>query len=110
MQLLVAIYPEAKAVYKERSPINHVDKLNVPIVLFQGDEDKVVPPDQARKMYEAVKQKGLPVSLNVFEGEQHGFVKAKNIKATLEGEYYFFCKVFGITPADINTPLSIQNM
>jgi dipeptidyl aminopeptidase/acylaminoacyl peptidase len=97
MQLIVAIYPEAKAVYKERSPINHVDKLNVPIVLFQGDEvctvlrwksydklqDKVVPPDQARKMYEAVKQKGLPVSLNVFEGEQHGFVKAKNIKATL---------------------------
>ncbi|KAI3944688.1 hypothetical protein MKW98_021146 [Papaver atlanticum] len=58
--------------YFERSSINFVDKFSFPVILFQGLEDKVVTPDQARKIYTALKQKGLPVALVEYEGEQHG--------------------------------------
>ena len=108
---LVGKYPEDKHIYLERSPIHHVDKLNCPIILFQGDEDAIVPPNQAEKMFEAVKEKGLPVAYVLFQGEQHGFRKSENIIANIEGEFYFFAKVFGYTPADqVDTAFTIHNM
>ncbi|CAN6164617.1 unnamed protein product, partial [Urochloa humidicola] len=65
---------DEKACY-ERSPINFIDQFTCPVILFQGLEDKVVPPDQARKIYKALKEKGLPVALVEYEGEQHGLRK-----------------------------------
>uniref|UniRef100_A0A0E0L9B2 Peptidase S9 prolyl oligopeptidase catalytic domain-containing protein n=1 Tax=Oryza punctata TaxID=4537 RepID=A0A0E0L9B2_ORYPU len=81
--------------YYERSPINFVDKFTCPVILFQGLDDKVVPPDQARKIYKALKEKGLPVALVEYEGEQHGFRKAENIKFTLEQQMVFFARLVG---------------
>jgi dipeptidyl aminopeptidase/acylaminoacyl peptidase len=92
---LIGPYPERKDLYRERSPIHFTDRLSCPIILFQGLEDKVVPPNQAEMMYEAVRSKGLPVAYVPFEGEQHGFRKAENIKRALDGELYFYSKVFG---------------
>ncbi|OIV93417.1 hypothetical protein TanjilG_02954 [Lupinus angustifolius] len=94
----------------ERSPINHVDKFSCPIILFQGLEDKVVPPDQARKIYQALKEKGVPVALVEYEGEQHGFRKAENIKFTLEQQMIFFARLIGnFNVADDITPIKIDN-
>ena len=101
--------PPGRAVYLERSPIHHVDQLARPLILFQGLEDKVVPPDQAEKMYEAVKSHGLPVAYIPFEGEQHGFRKAENIKRALEAEFAFFARIFGYEPADQTEPFAIAN-
>ncbi|KAL9281369.1 putative bleomycin hydrolase [Arabidopsis thaliana] len=96
--------------FYERSPINFVDKFSCPIILFQGLEDKVVTPDQSRKIYEALKKKGLPVALVEYEGEQHGFRKAENIKYTLEQQMVFFARVVGgFKVADNITPLKIDN-
>ncbi|XP_051124272.1 acylamino-acid-releasing enzyme [Andrographis paniculata] len=96
--------------YAERSPINSVDKFSCPIILFQGLEDKVVPPDQARTIYQALKRKGLPVALVEYEGEQHGFRKAENIKFTLEQEMVFFARLVGhFRVADNITPIKIDN-
>ncbi|KAH7567372.1 hypothetical protein JRO89_XS07G0060200 [Xanthoceras sorbifolium] len=96
--------------YFERSPINFVDKFSCPIILFQGLEDKVVPPDQARKIYRALKEKGLPVALVEYEGEQHGFRKAENIKFTLEQQMVFFAQLVGhFNVADEITPIKIDN-
>ncbi|XP_054817295.1 probable dipeptidyl-peptidase 5 [Prosopis cineraria] len=94
----------------ERSPINHVDKFSCPIILFQGLEDKVVPPDQARKIYQAVKEKGVPVAIVEYEGEQHGFRKAENIEFTLEQQMVFFARLIGhFKVADDITPIKIDN-
>ncbi|KAL1332894.1 hypothetical protein HN51_061662 [Arachis hypogaea] len=94
----------------ERSPINHVDQFSCPIILFQGLEDKVVPPDQARKIYQALKEKGVPVALVEYEGEQHGFRKAENIKFTLEQQMVFFARLIGnFNVADDITPIKIDN-
>ncbi|CAN1273887.1 Dipeptidyl aminopeptidase BIII [Linum perenne] len=96
--------------YYERSPINFVDQFSCPIILFQGLDDKVVPPDQARKIYEALKKKGLPVALVEYEGEQHGFRKAENIKFTLEQQMVFFARLVGhFNVADKITPIKIEN-
>lgn len=96
--------------YYERSPINFVNQFTCPVILFQGLEDKVVPPDQARKIYSALKEKGLPVALVEYEGEQHGFRKAENIKFTLEQQMVFFARLVGkFEVADDITPIKIEN-
>ncbi|CAM6087845.1 unnamed protein product [Calypogeia fissa] len=100
---------DSEALYN-RSPINFLDKMSCPIILFQGLEDKVVPPNQARLVYDAVKAKGLPVALIEYEGEQHGFLKAENIKNTLEQEMTFFARLIGgFRVADDITPIHIDN-
>uniref|UniRef100_A0A7S4A9D8 Peptidase S9 prolyl oligopeptidase catalytic domain-containing protein n=1 Tax=Pseudo-nitzschia australis TaxID=44445 RepID=A0A7S4A9D8_9STRA len=106
---LVGKYPEDEAIYKERSPIESVDKLSCPILLLQGDEDKIVPPNQAEMMYTALKEKGIPTCLKMYEGEQHGFRKAENIEDALDSELSFYGKVFGIdVPGAIE--LEVDNM
>eukprot|EP00252_Welwitschia_mirabilis_P015017 TRINITY_DN33129_c0_g1_i1.p1 TRINITY_DN33129_c0_g1~~TRINITY_DN33129_c0_g1_i1.p1 ORF type:complete len:740 (-),score=130.98 TRINITY_DN33129_c0_g1_i1:162-2186(-) len=100
-----------ESLYFERSPINFIERLSCPIILFQGLEDKVVPPEQAEKIYEAAKNKGLPVALIEYEGEQHGFRKAENIKNTLEQQMVFFARLVGnFKVADHIVPVPIQNI
>jgi dipeptidyl aminopeptidase/acylaminoacyl peptidase len=107
---LVGPYPEKQEIYKERSPIYFTDRLTCPLIFFQGLEDKIVPPNQAETMVEALRKKGLPVAYVPFEGEQHGFRKAENIKRSLEGELYFYSRVFGFEVADDITPVEIENL
>ncbi|KAG0499567.1 hypothetical protein HPP92_003814 [Vanilla planifolia] len=96
--------------YFERSPINFVDKFTCPVILFQGLADKVVPPEQARKIHKALKEKGVPVALVEYEGEQHGFRKAENIKFTLEQQMVFFARTVGhFEVADLINPIKIDN-
>ncbi|MGD9906589.1 MAG: prolyl oligopeptidase family serine peptidase [Vicinamibacterales bacterium] len=110
MDSLVGPYPAMQSVYRERSPIHAVDRLNCALILLQGLEDKVVPPNQSEMMADAVRKKGLPVAYVTFPGEQHGFRKAENIVRALEAELYFYGKVFGFTPADSLTPVPIDNL
>merc|ERR1712085_243456 len=77
---------------------------------LQGDEDKIVPPNQAELMHAALLKKGLPCALKMYEGEQHGFRKAENIEDSLNSELYFYSKVFGFAAAgDDITPFPIDN-
>jgi dipeptidyl aminopeptidase/acylaminoacyl peptidase len=107
---LIGPYPERRDLYRERSPIYFVDRLSCPMILLQGLEDKVVPPNQSEMMYQAVKRKGLPVAYLAFEGEQHGFRRAGTIKRALEAELYFYSRVFGVTAADPIEPVRIENL
>ena len=107
---LIGPYPEEQARYRERSPIHFTDRLSCPLILFQGLEDKVVPPNQAEMMVEALHAKGLPVAYVPFEGEQHGFRRSENIRRSLEAELYFYGKVFGFVPADRVEPVMIENL
>ncbi|MGB3669158.1 MAG: prolyl oligopeptidase family serine peptidase [Phormidesmis sp.] len=104
---LVGPYPEKKAVYEERSPINAVDRLSCPIIFLQGDEDKIVPPNQAEEMVKMLKEKGIPVAYLLFAGEQHGFRKAENIKRALDAELSFYAQIFGFELADEIEPVEI---
>ena len=107
---LIGPYPEAEALYRERSPLYATDRLACPVIFFQGDEDKIVPPNQAEMMVDALRAKKLPVAYVLFAGEQHGFRKAENIKRTLDGEFYFYSRVFGFTMADDVEPVAIDNL
>ena len=107
---LVGPYPERQDLYRERSPINSTDRLSCPLILFQGLEDKIVPPSQAELMFDAVRGKGLPTAYIPFEGEQHGFRRAENIRRALDGELYFYSKVFGFELAEPVEPVEIENL
>jgi dipeptidyl aminopeptidase/acylaminoacyl peptidase len=107
---LLGPYPERKDIYFDRSPINFPERLSCPVIFFQGLEDKVVPPDQAETMVEAIRAKGIPVSYVAFPGEQHGFRQAKNIKRALDGELYFYSKVFRFALAEPVELVEIENL
>jgi dipeptidyl aminopeptidase/acylaminoacyl peptidase len=110
LDTLIGPYPEAKDLYVSRSPVHFTDQLSVPVIFFQGLDDKVVLPSQAEVMVEALRKKGLPVAYIAYEGEQHGFRKAENIKRTLEAEFYFYASIFGFNPADKIEPVKIENL
>jgi dipeptidyl aminopeptidase/acylaminoacyl peptidase len=107
---LMGPYPEKRDIYVERSPINFADRLSCPVIFFQGLDDKVVPPNQAEMMVEALRAKKIPVAYIPFEGEQHGFRQAKNIKRALDGELYFYSRVFGFELVDEVEPVEIENL
>lgn len=107
---LIGPYPEMKDRYFERSPINFTDRLACPVIFFQGLEDKVVPPNQAQAMVDALRAKGIPVAYLPFAGEQHGFRQAQNIKRALDGELYFYSRVFGFELAEAVEPVKIENL
>ncbi|MBT3832709.1 MAG: prolyl oligopeptidase family serine peptidase, partial [Gammaproteobacteria bacterium] len=107
---MIGAYPDEIEVYEARSPIHHVDQMASPCIFFQGLEDKVVPPNQAETMVEALTKKGVPVAYVPFEGEQHGFRIADNIKRCMDLELYFYSRVFGFSPADQIEPIAIVNL
>jgi dipeptidyl aminopeptidase/acylaminoacyl peptidase len=109
LDTLIGPYPAARDVYRARSPIHFVERLSCSLILFQGLEDKVVPPNQSEMMAAAVRAKGLPVAYLEFEGEQHGFRKASTIVRSLEAELYFYGAVFGFTPPGV-PPIAIDNV
>ncbi len=106
---LVAKWPVDRAVYEERSPVFNTDLLETPLILFQGLEDAVVPPQQAETMVQALRSKGVPFAYVAYEGEQHGFRQAANIKRTAEAELYFYGRVLGLSPADDYEPVEIEH-
>jgi len=107
---LIGPWPEARQTYHDRSPLYSVDRITAPVILFQGLEDRIVPPKQAEIIVEALRRKRLPVAYIAFEGEQHGFRIAANIKRALEGELFFYSKVFGFELADPVQPVAIENL
>jgi dipeptidyl aminopeptidase/acylaminoacyl peptidase len=106
---LVGPYPERAVLYRDRSAINFADDLHCPVILFQGLEDRVVPPSQAETFVAVCRKKKLPYAYVPFEGEQHGFRQDKNIRRSIEGEMYFLSRIFGFEPADPIEPVTIEN-
>jgi dipeptidyl aminopeptidase/acylaminoacyl peptidase len=101
LEWLVGPYPAAREIYDERSPIHYLDRITCPIILFQGLDDRVVPPEQATVMAEALRSRGIPVAHIEYEGEGHGFRKAENQIRTLEAELSFYGQVLGFEPAGV---------
>jgi dipeptidyl aminopeptidase/acylaminoacyl peptidase len=95
---LVGPYPERKDLYAERAPLNHVDELDCPVLLLQGDEDRIVPPSQSEMFRDALAAKGIPHAYLLFAGEQHGFRRADSIVRATESSLSFYGQVFGFTP------------
>ncbi|WP_245929345.1 S9 family peptidase [Agarilytica rhodophyticola] len=108
---LIGPYPEAEDTYKQRSPIHGIDKITCPLLIFQGLQDKVVPPNQAKAMFDAVKAKGIPVAYVTYENEAHGFRDAATVEHMLDSELQFYAKLFGFSlPETAKFPLKIENI
>ena len=107
---MIGSYDDDPELYSERSPINHTDKLNCPVIFFQGNEDKVVPPSQSESMVSAMREKKIPVAYLLFHGEQHGFRKQETIISTLNAELYFYLKVFSMPIPPNLPPITIEKL
>ena len=95
---LVGPLPEAESVYVERSPLSHADRIDVPVLLQQGSDDRVVPPSQSEAIRDALRARGVEHEYLLFEGEGHGFRAAETIIASLEAELRFLGRTFGFQP------------
>ncbi len=98
-----------EALYRARSPIHHLEGFTEPLITLQGSEDRVVPPEQSRKIVAALDARAIPHAYIEFEGEQHGFRQAANIIRAQEAELYFYGQIFGFTPADVIEPVDIRH-
>jgi dipeptidyl aminopeptidase/acylaminoacyl peptidase len=107
---LIGPYPERADLYRERSPIHFVERLRAPVILFQGLEDEVVPPNQAETMAAALRANGVPYAYLAFEGEQHGFRRAETTIRCLEAELYFYGRILGFEPAGEIEPVEIVGL
>jgi dipeptidyl aminopeptidase/acylaminoacyl peptidase len=107
---LIGRLPQARALYDERSPVNHIDRLACPVIFFQGEDDKMVPPNQAQTMVEAMTARGFPVAYYSFAGEGHGFRKAETLRRAFELELDFYGRVFGFTAPGLSERVKIANM
>jgi dipeptidyl aminopeptidase/acylaminoacyl peptidase len=105
---LIGPYPERADLYRERSPIHFAERLGAPVILFQGLEDEIVPPNQAETMIAAMAANGIPHAYLAFAGEQHGFRRSETQIRCLEAELYFYGRILGFEPADELEPVAIE--
>jgi dipeptidyl aminopeptidase/acylaminoacyl peptidase len=107
---LIGPYPARRDLYLDRSPIHHLEGFRAPLLLLQGLEDPVVPPNQSEMIYEALKARGIPTAYLAFAGEAHGFRKANNQIVAREAELFFYAKVLGLEPADALPGIVIEHL
>jgi dipeptidyl aminopeptidase/acylaminoacyl peptidase len=107
---LLGPYPERKELYTARSPIHHTHQLSCPVILFQGLDDKIVPPSQSEMMVHALESNNIPHAYIAFEGEAHGFRRADTIQRALEAELSFFSQIYGIKLEEKVPHLTIINL
>jgi dipeptidyl aminopeptidase/acylaminoacyl peptidase len=107
---LVGPYPEARDVYVDRSPITHVERFTRPLIVLQGAEDAIVPPAQSEAIVGALRSTGVPVAYLLFEGEQHGFRRAENVRRALDAELSFYAQVLGFPLDEAITPVEVENL
>jgi dipeptidyl aminopeptidase/acylaminoacyl peptidase len=107
---LVGPYPERAALYRERSPIHFADRISTPMLVLQGEDDRIVPPTQAELIVAALRERGVPHAYLLYEGEGHGFRKAENIAASLDAELSFYAQVLGFEPAGDVPRLEIEHL
>ena len=107
---LVGTLPEARDTYRERSAMYHADKIAFPLLLLQGQDDKIVPPNQSELIVETLRKKGLPVAYIAYEGEGHGFRKAETVISAHCAELSFYAQVLGFEPAGNIPRLEVENL
>ncbi len=109
---LIGPYPQRRDVYVERSPIHHIEKLTRPLIVLQGRQDEVVPPNQSEMIVDALRARQVPVAYLLFDGEQHGFRRAENIRRALDAELSFYAQVLGfeLPAAEAIEPVTVENL
>jgi dipeptidyl aminopeptidase/acylaminoacyl peptidase len=107
---LIGPLPQAQAIYDERSPLNHLDGFKAPLIIFQGADDPIVPPNQSALIADALRARKVPLAYILYPGEGHGFRKPQNIINSKQSELSFYGQVFGFTPADSLPTLAIEGL
>ncbi|MGQ7844614.1 S9 family peptidase [Granulosicoccus sp. 3-233] len=107
---LIGAWPQDAEVYAERSPINHLEGFSAPMIVMQGSDDRIVPPNQSRMIVDALDARKLPVAYLEFDGEQHGFRQASTIMTAIRSELSFYGQVFGFEPSGETVPVDIRNL
>ncbi len=112
LENLVGPYPARREVYRARSPIHQVERFSRPLIVLQGLEDPIVPPNQSEAIVDALRAKGVPVAYIAFEGESHGFRRAETIRRSLDSELSFYAQVLGFElPAEEGIePVAVENL
>jgi dipeptidyl aminopeptidase/acylaminoacyl peptidase len=112
LENLVGPYPARREIYRARSPIHQIERFSRPLIVLQGLEDPIVPPNQSEAIVDALREKGVPVAYIAFEGESHGFRRAQTIRRSLDSELSFYAQVLGFDlPADEGIePVAVENL
>lgn len=92
---LVGPLPQARDLYERRAPLNNLQRLATPVIVFQGMRDPIVPPSQAERLCAGLEEAGVPYAYLTFENESHGFQRPASIVESLQAELAFYGRVLG---------------
>jgi dipeptidyl aminopeptidase/acylaminoacyl peptidase len=106
---LVGPRETSAALWQARSPLHHADRIDVPLLMLQGDLDRITPPNQSEMILESLDRRGVPVGYILFKGEGHGFRRYETNLTSLQAELAFFSRVFGVRPADPVPDIPLRN-
>lgn len=107
---LIGPFSSCNQSYFKRSPINNIDKIKNPVIIFQGGKDKIVPPEQSKIVYDSLVLNKIPTAYLLFKDERHGFDESENIQKSLEAQLYFISKILKIKLVDKIEPIKIDNL
>lgn len=107
---LIGPLPQAQAIYDRRSPLNHLDGFKTPLIVLQGAEDPIVPPNQSARIVDALRARHVPLAYLLYPGEGHGFRNPDHVIGALQAELAFYGRVFGFIPAGHLPALHIENL
>lgn len=96
--------PDRAAALAELAPLSHLDQLSVPVAIFQGEQDPIVPPSQARRLITGLESAGLPYLAEFYPNESHGFTHVDNIVASLAAELGFYGRMMGFATPGVPAP------
>jgi len=108
LESLLGPWPEARQVYLDRSPSLHAEQITAPVLVQQGEEDKIVPKEEAERIVDALFERRIPHAYLLYPGEDHGFRGHDAIIRSFGAELSFYAQVFGFEPADDIEPLESQ--
>lgn len=110
LRSLIGEHANESAALKRRSPIEHIDRLSVPLLTLQGAEDKIVTPPQSSVIMAALRAMGIPCAYLEFADEGHGFRKVETLSRVLEASLSFCAQVFDLPISDNIPPLDVENL
>jgi len=86
-------------IYKKTSPISYVKTAKTPTLIQHGGNDARVPLPNSYELYQALKDRGVPVKMVVYKGFGHPIDKPKQQRAVMEENWNWFCEwIWGEKP------------
>lgn len=104
---LLGSFDQEDAVWDERDPLEHLDRVSAPVLLLQGGADALTPPNVVQEAYTRLAELGKKAALVLLPEEGHSFAGRRSVRKAWNTELAFYGQVWGFpTSSDIEVQIA----